>query len=107
MRFLSIAGMGASGKTTLAKKLCNNPHIRMYFDCKAWVCISQKWSTLDILSKIFGKVGGSTKMVHTSVGDWWTSFAGQCVEQRGITGNTACSSMGKYQQRVPDHRHNY
>jgi len=54
--FLSIVVMGGFGKPTLAGKLYNNPHIRKYSNCKAWVFISQEWSTWEILSQIFKEV---------------------------------------------------
>ncbi|XP_074291995.1 putative disease resistance protein At1g50180 [Silene latifolia] len=64
-----IAGMGGSGKTTLARKIYNHPYAKECFDCSAWVFISQEWSTQHILSEILRKVCGPeqtmTKLQNT------------------------------------------
>jgi hypothetical protein len=41
----SIIDMGGLGKTTLAKKIYNNDHIKSHFSYRAWVNVSSKIST--------------------------------------------------------------
>lgn len=53
---VSIVGMGGSGKSTLARMLYNHPYTKECFDCRAWVYISQEWSTKNVLSEILRKV---------------------------------------------------
>ncbi|XP_076887253.1 disease resistance protein RPM1-like [Bidens hawaiensis] len=38
---ISVVGMGGLGKTTLVTKVYNDQMIRQYFDCWAWVSVSQ------------------------------------------------------------------
>ncbi|KAK4722660.1 hypothetical protein R3W88_012893 [Solanum pinnatisectum] len=47
---LSIYGMGGLGKTTLARNLYNSPSLS--FQTRAWICVSQQYSTPDLLRKM-------------------------------------------------------
>ncbi|KAL5766855.1 hypothetical protein ACOSP7_017472 [Xanthoceras sorbifolium] len=50
---ISIYGMGGLGKTTLAGKLYHNNDVKMRFmNCCAWVCVSQDYTTRDLLLRI-------------------------------------------------------
>ena len=49
---LSIVGMGALGKTTLAKKVYNDNDVQQYFDCHAWIYVSQEHTIRELLQGI-------------------------------------------------------
>ncbi|KAH0662596.1 hypothetical protein KY284_027527 [Solanum tuberosum] len=50
---ITIYGMPGLGKTTLAKKVYNNPSIVNYFDVKAWCTVSQEYNRRTLLVEIF------------------------------------------------------
>ncbi|EOY17928.1 Disease resistance protein RPP8 isoform 2 [Theobroma cacao] len=56
LHVVSIVGMGGIGKTTLAKKVYNHNDVKKYFDCCAWVFISQQCKPKEVLHGVLIKV---------------------------------------------------
>ncbi|KAG5603427.1 hypothetical protein H5410_034797 [Solanum commersonii] len=50
---ITIYGMPGLGKTTLARKVYNNPSIVNHFDVKAWCAVSQTYNRRTLLTGIF------------------------------------------------------
>ncbi|XP_021805314.1 disease resistance protein RPM1-like [Prunus avium] len=51
----SLVGMGGLGKTTLAKKVFDNPRFTEWFDWRAWIRVSQSYKNEDILRNMIAK----------------------------------------------------
>uniref|UniRef100_A0A2C9U3I2 Uncharacterized protein n=1 Tax=Manihot esculenta TaxID=3983 RepID=A0A2C9U3I2_MANES len=61
LTLISVVGMGGSGKTTLVAKPCNNESAKSYFDCYAWVTVSQTYARDDLLRKLIKECHESRK----------------------------------------------
>ena len=44
-----MVDIGGLGKTTLVKKVKDNEHVTPYFDCRAWITVSQSYKMEEIL----------------------------------------------------------
>ncbi|KAL3833231.1 hypothetical protein ACJIZ3_007967 [Penstemon smallii] len=53
---VSITGMPGLGKTTLAKKVYEDPLIASHFHFRAWCCVSQEYNKKDMLLDILSSV---------------------------------------------------
>ncbi|KAM1069965.1 hypothetical protein ACFX13_001866 [Malus domestica] len=58
---ISVVGMGGLGKTTLAKKVYDQPKVMAHFDCYAWITVSQSYRVEDLLRTVIKKFYSSRK----------------------------------------------
>ena len=68
LHIISIIGILRLGKTTLARKVCNDPYITHYFHIRAWTYVSQVPKKREMLLNIFHSVNLLTNEV-TNMGD--------------------------------------
>lgn len=55
---LGVTGMGGSGKTTLAKALCNDPDVKGYFRMTVFVTVSQNPDIKKLLNRMWQRIVG-------------------------------------------------
>ncbi|XP_027099446.1 putative late blight resistance protein homolog R1A-3 [Coffea arabica] len=63
---VSIVGMPGLGKTTLAKKVYNDPAVKYYFNRCAWCCISQVYRVRELLLDILSDITVSNVRLSSS-----------------------------------------
>ncbi|CDP16515.1 unnamed protein product [Coffea canephora] len=52
----SVVGMAGLGKTTLARRVYNDPSVTYHFHVRAWCCISQTYQKRELLLQILGDI---------------------------------------------------
>uniref|UniRef100_A0ACD5Y208 Uncharacterized protein n=2 Tax=Avena sativa TaxID=4498 RepID=A0ACD5Y208_AVESA len=62
---VSIAGLGGSGKTTLAKYVCQDSKIKNHFEVVFWVHVSQEFEVEKLLGKLFESVSNEKSELQT------------------------------------------
>ncbi|XP_015962217.2 TMV resistance protein N-like [Arachis duranensis] len=53
---VSIVGMGALGKTTLARKIYNSKEVRKLFPCRAWTTISKEYMEKEVFRNLLNSL---------------------------------------------------
>nr|XP_027119091.1 putative late blight resistance protein homolog R1A-3 isoform X2 [Coffea arabica] len=76
---VSIVGMPGMGKTTLARKVYNNPNVTHYFHCRAWCTVSQVYDKREILLEILRDVHGLSAENHHMSEEDLESKLRQCL----------------------------
>ncbi|KAE8775558.1 disease resistance protein rga3 [Hordeum vulgare] len=54
---LAIVGIGGVGKTTLAQQICQDQHVKGYFDQILWTCVSDDFDTKRITKELVHSCG--------------------------------------------------
>ncbi|XP_047957030.1 putative late blight resistance protein homolog R1A-3 [Salvia hispanica] len=67
--WLSLVGMAGVGKTTLAKKVFDDPLIQRHFELRAWVKVGRRCESNELLRCILAQVDPSTREQMLSEGE--------------------------------------
>ena len=59
LEVISVVGMGGLGKTTLVRKVYDNERVRGWFNCHAWITVTQSFTKVDILKSIINQFYGA------------------------------------------------
>jgi disease resistance protein RPM1 len=58
---ISVVGMGGLGKTTLAKNVFDDQQVKGYFDCRAFLVVSQSYSVEALVRNMMMQISEETK----------------------------------------------
>ncbi|XP_027181620.1 disease resistance protein RPM1-like [Coffea eugenioides] len=67
LKVVSVVGMGGLGKTTLVKKVHEDPEVRRHFPVRAWVTVSQTCDFQDLLKDLIRQLHEGKKPVPQSI----------------------------------------
>ncbi|CAI9093874.1 OLC1v1029465C1 [Oldenlandia corymbosa var. corymbosa] len=66
---VSIVGMPGIGKSTLARKVFNNPNVVCYFHRRSWCTVSQTYSKRELLLELLSHIDVLTKDINKMTDD--------------------------------------
>ncbi|PNT63361.1 hypothetical protein BRADI_4g14697v3 [Brachypodium distachyon] len=65
----SLVGMGGVGKTTLAKRMYNNPDVKKHFNCCSWIYVSKTMELRGVLCEMVKGLTGIPSAEASSLGE--------------------------------------
>uniref|UniRef100_A0A0D9XC11 AAA+ ATPase domain-containing protein n=1 Tax=Leersia perrieri TaxID=77586 RepID=A0A0D9XC11_9ORYZ len=65
IKIIAAIGMGGIGKTTLAQRVYNHVKIRNFYPTTIWICVSQKFSEVELIQEIIRQARGDYGQAKT------------------------------------------
>ncbi|XP_006661077.2 putative disease resistance protein RGA3 [Oryza brachyantha] len=64
-KVIAVTGMGGIGKTTLAQRVYNHVKIRNFYPTAIWICVSRKFSEVELIQEIIRQARGDYGQAKT------------------------------------------